>query len=133
MAAPTLGSNTLDGFLDSLSSSAPVPGGGGASAVAAAVGVSLGEMVANLTSGKKRYADVQGRIDEIVPAAERIRSELLGLAEADAAAFEPLSKAYGLPHATDGERAHKASVMEAALREACEPPLAIMGKICEAI
>lgn len=120
-------------FSDVLSSKAPVPGGGGASAVAAAVGASLGQMVASLTLGKKRYADVQGRIEELIPRFEAVRDELLVLADEDAKAFEPLSRAYGLPKGTEEERAHKAEVMEAALRTACEPPLKIMKKTCEAI
>ena len=123
----------LVGFIDVLASAAPTPGGGGASAVAGSMGAALGEMVANLTTGKKRYADVQDRIDEIIPKMEDIRSRLIDLAQADAEAFEPLSKAYGLPRATEEERAHKAEVMEAALRVACEPPYQIMETICEAI
>ena len=79
-----------------LSSKAPVPVGR-ASAVAAAVGASLGQMVASLTLGKKRYADVQGRIEELIPRFEAVRDELLVLADEDAKAFEPLSRAYGLP------------------------------------
>ena len=120
-------------FSDVLSSKAPVPGGGGASAVAAAVGASLGQMVASLTLGKKRYADVQGRIEELIPRFEAVRDELLVLADEDAKAFEPLSRAYGLPKGTEEERVHKAEVMEAALGAACEPPLKIMEKTCEAI
>ena len=120
-------------FSDVLSSKAPVPGGGGASAVAAAVGASLGQMVASLTLGKKKYADVQGRIEELIPRFEAVRAELLALADEDAEAFEPLSRAYGLPKGTEEERVRKAEVMEAALRAACEPPVKIMEKTCEAI
>lgn len=126
-------STTLKGFLDVLASAAPVPGGGGASAVAGALAASLGQMVANLTSGKKRYLDVQPRIDEIIPELERLRARLMELVDEDAEAFEPLSRAYGLPRATDEERAHKAEVMEAALRVASEPPYKIMETICEVI
>ena len=126
-------STTLKGFLDVLASAAPVPGGGGASAVAGALAASLGQMVANLTSGKKRYVDVQPRIDEIIPELERLRARLMELVDEDAEAFEPLSRAYGLPRATDEERAHKAEVMEAALRVASEPPYKIMETICEVI
>ncbi len=123
----------LGEFSDVLASKAPVPGGGGASAVAAAVGASLGQMVASLTLGKKKYADVQGRIEELIPRFEAVRADILALADEDAKAFEPLSRAYGLPKSTEEERAHKAEVMEAALRSACEPPLKIMEKTCEAI
>ena len=41
-------------------------------------------------------------------------------------------RAYGLPKTTDAERARKAEVMEAALRRACEPPMAILDRIVEA-
>ena len=72
---------TLAGFLAELTSKAPTPGGGGASAVAGAMAASLGAMVANLTSGKRKYADVQGRIDEVIPQLEALRDRLLdGLA-----------------------------------------------------
>ena len=46
-------------FLAELSSKKPTPGGGGAAALGGATGVSLGQMVINLTLGKKKYADVE--------------------------------------------------------------------------
>ena len=49
----------MDEFLNELSSKAAVPGGGGASGYAAALGMALGTMVANLTTGKKKYAEYQ--------------------------------------------------------------------------
>lgn len=123
----------IEDFTEVLSSKAPVPGGGGASAVAGAVGAALGAMVCNLTRGKRRYADVEARVCEIVEELERIRADLLALADEDARAFEPLSRAYGLPKETEEQRAYKAEVMEGALVAACEPPLKIMGRIREAI
>ena len=50
-----IGQNKIEEFLEKLSSKAPVPGGGGASAVGAAIGNGLGQMVANLTIGKKKF------------------------------------------------------------------------------
>ena len=47
-----IGQDTVQGFLEVLSSKAPVPGGGGASAIGGAMGNALGQMVANLTIGK---------------------------------------------------------------------------------
>ena len=46
-------------YLEVLSSKAPVPGGGGASALAGALGNALGQMVVNLTVGKKKYTEVE--------------------------------------------------------------------------
>lgn len=123
---------SIGDFMDVLSSKAPVPGGGGASAVAASVGCALGRMVASLTLGKRRYAEVEPRVRAIADRLDALRADLLALADRDAEAFEPLSRAYGMPKDTEEERARKAEVMEAALRTACEPPLAIMERVAEA-
>ncbi|MGN8649060.1 cyclodeaminase/cyclohydrolase family protein [Eubacterium pyruvativorans] len=120
-------------FVEVLASKAPVPGGGGASALVGAIGMALGNMVGSLTTGKKKYADVQGDIAELMGRAERIQGELLDLVQADAEAFEPLSRAYGLPKETEEERARKAEVMERCLEGACSVPMQIMEKCCEAI
>ena len=120
-------------FVEVLASKAPVPGGGGASALVGAIGMALGNMVGSLTTGKKKYADVQGDITELMGRAERIQGELLDLVQADAEAFVPLSRAYGLPKESEEERARKAEVMERCLEDACSVPMQIMEKCCEAI
>ncbi|MBE5948730.1 MAG: cyclodeaminase/cyclohydrolase family protein [Lachnospiraceae bacterium] len=124
---------TINDFLTELSSKAPVPGGGGASALVGAAGCSLGTMVGNLTLGKKKYADVQEDIQELIIKSEKLKEELLELINEDAKAFEPLSKAYGLPKETPEEIAYKDEVMEKALYEASIVPLNIMKKIYEMI
>lgn len=124
---------TLLQFIEALSSKAPVPGGGGASALAGAIGTALASMVGNLTSGKKKYAEYQPDIKRILEEAERLTTKLLQLIEEDAAVFEPLSKAYGLPKGTPEELAHKEEVMEGALYEASLVPLRIMETAVEAI
>ncbi len=125
--------SSCEEFVLALASSAPVPGGGGASALIGAIGMALGDMVGSLTLGKKKYADVQADIERLKKQAGAIERELLNLIERDAEVFEPLSRAYGLPKETPEEQAHKAQVMEAALKEACAVPLAIMERCCEAI
>jgi len=124
---------SIEAFLVDLSTSAPVPGGGGASGCGAAIGMALGSMVANLTTGKKKYAEYQAEIDEILVKAEKIRAELLEFMDKDAEAFEPLSKAYGLPKNTPEEIEERDRIMEAALVVASEAPLALMDKIMEAM
>ncbi len=122
-----------DEFVTVLASKAPVPGGGGASALVGAVGTALGNMVGSLTVGKKKYAAVEEEMQELKAKADVLQKELLHLVERDAEVFEPLSKAYGMPKETEEERAEKARVMEAALKEACSVPMEIMEKCCEAI
>ena len=120
-------------FTDVLASKASVPGGGGASALVGAVGTALGSMVGALTVGKKKYAAVEADIIELMKKAEVVRGELLKQIDEDARVFEPLSKAYGLPKDTEEQKAEKARIMEACLREACSVPMEIMVKCCEAI
>lgn len=124
---------TCEGFLTILASREPVPGGGGASAFAGALGVALGNMVGDLTLGKKKYADVQDDIEALNRTAEELRLKLIHLIQKDADAFEPLSKAYGLTQETSEEQEYKAKVMEQALIKACEVPLEIMKTICKSI
>ena len=120
-------------FIEELASKAPVPGGGGASAFVGAVGVALGNMVANLTIGKKKYADVEEEFIALREKAYNLQKELLLLIEKDAKVFEPLAAAYRLPKETEEEKAYKEKVMEAALREAADVPMEIMEKICQVI
>lgn len=113
-------------FLKELSSGAAVPGGGGASAAVGAFAAALGMMVTNLTAGKKKYADVEAEIMDIREELEALREELVNLTDRDAEAFEPLSKAYGLPKENEEQKKEKERVMEQALLEASAVPMQIM-------
>ena len=120
---------TCQGFLDALASKAPTPGGGGASALVGAVGTALCTMVGNYTVGKKKYAQVEREVKALMGRAEGLREQLLALIDEDAAAFEPLSKAYAIPKEDPGREA----VMEQCLRDAAAPPMKLLRLCCEAI
>lgn len=120
-------------FVEVLGSKAPVPGGGGASALVGAIGTALGNMVGSLTVGKKKYADVEDEMYELKAKCDVLQKELLALIERDAQVFEPLAKAYGMPRETEEEKKEKARVMEIVLKDACEVPMQIMERCCEAI
>lgn len=120
---------TCQGFLDALASKAPVPGGGGASALVGALGTALCTMVGNYTVGKKKYADVEEDVKSLMARAEDIRARLLVLVDADAEAFEPLSKAYAIPK----DDPNREAVMEQCLRDAAATPMEILRLSCQAI
>lgn len=124
-------SMTIQEFLDVLSSKEPVPGGGGASALAGALGNALGQMVANLTIGKKKYALVEDEIKELAERMKGIQEQFTALADQDAKVFAPLAKCYSLPSGTEEEKAYKAEVMEARLLDASLVPMEIMEKAWE--
>ena len=124
-------SMTIQEFLDVLSSKEPVPGGGGASALAGALGNALGQMVSNLTIGKKKYALVEDEIKELAERMKGIQGQFSALADQDAKVFAPLAKCYSLPSGTEEEKAYKAEVMEARLLDASLVPMEIMEKASE--
>lgn len=119
----------VDKFLETLASSAPTPGGGGAAALCGALAIALGNMVGNLTLGKKKYADVQEDIAALNEKAETLRKDFVALIDADAEAFKPLSEAYGIPK----DDPMRADVMESALLKAVQPPMEIMRKCVKAL
>ena len=115
----------MEKFLNDLSSKEPVPGGGGASALVGAIGCALCSMVGNLTTGKKKYADYQDRLNELLPWLEAHREVLLADIKKDADAFYPLSQAYSLDKndpATEG-------IMEKALYDAANAPMQIIEDV----
>lgn len=121
----------IEDFLGALSSKKPVPGGGGASALAGALGNALGQMVANLTIGKKRYAAVEEEIKALLERMEEMQKDFLVLADRDEEVFAPLAAAYGLPAGTEEEKARKDSVMEERLLAASLVPMEMMEKAVE--
>lgn len=117
--------NTLSGFIADLSTKEPVPGGGGASALIGAISVALCSMVANLTSGKKKYAEYQSDIDNIILRTSKSITNLLSLIEKDAEVFEPLSAAYRLSK----DDPNRDEILENALVIACSVPMEILKEM----
>ena len=118
---------SIEFFLDELSSNKLVPGGGSAASLVAAIGIALGSMVGNLALSKKRYQSIIPEIESVIVKSEKLKRELEYLIEKDAESCESLLKAFKMPKS---EREH---VMDAALQEACTVPLEIMKKTIEAI
>ncbi len=99
----------------------------------AALAVSLGTMVANLTTGKKKYAQYQEEIEKSIEKGEKLAAELAEYMDKDAECFLPLSKAYGLPKDTPEQIEERNQVLEKLLKNASETPLELMKKIVESM
>ncbi len=125
----SLTNSTLQEFTEKLASKTSVPGGGGASAMVASIGIALGDMVGEFTVGKKKYADVEPEIKELMEKAQDIRVKLLKCIDDDAIAFEPLSKAYSIPK----EDPSRDEIMEKCLKDAAQVPFQILELACEAV
>ena len=99
-------------FVTQLASKAPVPGGGGAAALIGSMGAALGNMVVNLTSGKKKYAAYEEDLQRILLELTKLQTALLNYIDEDAVAFYPLSQAYGIKANTDDEKQQKQIIMK---------------------
>ena len=122
---------TIEEFLGELSSKAPVPGGGGASAIGGAIGNGLGQLVANLTIGKKKHAAYEEELKELLERMQELQRGFTDLADRDGEVFAPLAAAYRLPYETDLEKQYKDQVMEASLLAASLIPMQIMETCME--
>ena len=126
-------SPSVDGFLDTLASDNPTPGGGSSAAIAGAMGAALVEMLARLTVGRKKYADHDKLMGAIAEQAAEERSALLDLSAADAAAYDAVSAAFRLPKGSDDEKATRREAIQTAMKGACETPLRIMQHSLEVL
>ena len=127
------GNLTINEFIEKLGSKDAVPGGGGAAALTASLGISLCKMAANLTVGKKKYADVEAEMYDIIAECDKLSAEFVGLIQKDADGFLPLSKAYGLPTETEEQKKYKEEILEKELVNAAAVPFEIMEKCARAI
>lgn len=120
-------------FVEVLSSKEPVPGGGGAAALVGAIGMALGNMVGNLTVGKKRYKNVESEVYSIMEKATKLQRDLLSMVDGDAEVFGGVAKVYSMPKDTPEEKTARAAAMEKALKLACTVPIDIIRTALEAI
>lgn len=116
-------------FTSLLAAKVPVPGGGGASALVGALGSALGSMAGNMTLGRKKYAAVEEDLRVLLERGDEIQKRLLELVDADAAAFEPLSRAYSIPK---DDPTHDA-VLEEATTRACAAPMETLEQCAKAV
>ncbi|HUR00494.1 MAG TPA: glutamate formimidoyltransferase [Gemmatimonadaceae bacterium] len=117
------GGESLSGFLSSVASSDPVPGGGSVAAHAGALAASLTQMVAGLTVGKKKYASVEPEMKEIALKAVALGNTLGSLVKRDAEAYSLVSDAYKLPKEPPDAATLRLQAVTKALLKAAEVPL----------
>lgn len=119
-------SMSLTDFADETASESPAPGGGSISAYVAALGISLGTMVANLSSHKKGWDDRWEEFSNWAEKGQEYKNELLRLVDADTKAFNQIMSAMGLPKGTDDEKVTRTKAIQEATKLAIEIPFQVM-------
>ncbi len=115
-------------FLDALASIAPTPGGGSAAAYSGAAAAGLVSMVARLTIGKKKYTEIESKMQAILTQAEALRSDLTHSIQLDSSAFESVMTAYKLPKDTHEQLGIRQKAIEQATLLATQAPLGVAHK-----
>jgi len=115
----------LKEFLEKTASNEPVPGGGSSAALNAAMATALTEMVANLTIGRKKYADADKRMREIAAEMSAQRSRFLEDIDRDAEAYRQVMEAYRLPKETEKEQQLRDATIQEATKEASLIPMEV--------
>jgi len=119
----TSGGESVSGFIASVASSNPVPGGGSVAAHAGALAAALAQMVAGLTIGKKKYVAVDAEMKEVALKAVSLGNALAALVKRDAVAYSHVSDAYKLPKEPADAASRRADAVTTALLKAAEVPL----------
>lgn len=122
---PLLNMN-LRKFADETASESPAPGGGSIAAYMGALGISLGTMVANLSSHKKGWDDRWKEFSNYAEDGQKIKDELLKLVDEDTRAFNRIMDAFALPKSTDTEKVARKEAIQEGTKQAIEVPFRVM-------
>jgi formiminotetrahydrofolate cyclodeaminase len=114
---------TLEAFCALTESNEPAPGGGSVAALAGALAAALAGMVANLTMGREKYADVEDEMKVMEASASALSKELLDGILKDSESFNVYMDALKLPKGTDEEKAARREAMQEGLKAAAIVPL----------
>lgn len=120
-------------FVDLLASDAPAPGGGSAAALEGALGAALTAMVCGLTVGKKKYAEFEELAQSAQAKALDLKARFVDVMDRDTEAFNVVSAAFGMPKATDEEKAARSAAIQKGLEGCTKTPFEMMELAVETL
>jgi glutamate formiminotransferase/formiminotetrahydrofolate cyclodeaminase len=117
---------SLNDFADETASESPAPGGGSISAYVGVLGISLGTMVANLSSHKKGWDAQWKYFGDWALKGQELKKEMLRLVDEDTLAFNKIMLAFGLPKGSDEEKKIRTASIQDATKYAILTPFKVM-------
>ena len=114
---------TIREFMEKTASSNPVPGGGSVAALSAALAISLSQMVAGLTIGRKGFEDCQEEMKAIIDSATALRQQCLANIDRDSDAYNQVMAAFKLPRESEDDKQARIEAIQSALKQATRVPL----------
>ena len=123
----------LNQFADETASESPAPGGGSVSAYVGALGISLGTMVANLSSHKKGWDERWDEFGQWADKGQQYKNELVRLVDEDTHSFNRIMQAMALPKNSEEEKAARKQAIQQATKYAIEVPFKVMQTALESM
>ncbi|MDY3112509.1 MAG: cyclodeaminase/cyclohydrolase family protein [Porphyromonas sp.] len=120
---------TVKGLLDVTAGKDPVPGGGSISALCGSIAAALTEMVAGLTIGKKKYAEVEEQMKQLAERVQQIRQQLILDVDRDSEAYNVVFAAFQMPKETDEEKAARSAQIQEATKIAANVPMEVARRV----
>ncbi len=117
---------SLKSFMDETASESVAPGGGSVSAYIGTLGISLGTMVANLSSHKRGWDERWQEFSDWALKGKKLQNRLLSLVDEDTDAFNRIIQAYGYPKNTDEEKRIRSEEVQNATMNAIQVPYRMM-------
>ena len=116
----------LKAFANETASESPAPGGGSIAAYLGVLGVSLGTMVANLSSHKRGWDERWEEFSDWAAKGQAIKDKLLWLVDEDTNSFNKIMDAFKLPKGSDEEKQARSQAIQDATKYAIEIPFSVM-------
>lgn len=123
-------------FCDVLASDAPAPGGGSTAALEGALGAALTAMVCGLTTvgrSREKYAEYQEFVLASQKKALDLKARFMDVMNRDTEAFNVVSAAFGMPKATDEEKAARSAAIQKGLEGCTRTPFEMMELAAETL
>jgi glutamate formiminotransferase/formiminotetrahydrofolate cyclodeaminase len=117
---------TLKAFSEETASESMAPGGGSISAYVAALGISLGTMVANLSAHKRGWDDRWAEFSAWAVKGQALKNQLLAMVDEDTNSFNAIIDAMRLPKGTEAEITARKAAIQTATKYAIEVPFKVM-------
>lgn len=113
-------------FANETASESPAPGGGSIAAYVGTLGISLANMVANLSAHKKGWDERWEEFSNWSDIGEKYKNKLLELVDADTRAFNQVMISFNMPKTTPEEKSIRDQLIKEATQFAMDVPLQVM-------
>lgn len=122
---------TVEDFAKETASDSPAPGGGSIAALNASMAASLLAMVANLSTGKKRFAEIEDEMKDLMARCNEYRDEFIETIDRDANSFNGVMAAFKMPKETEEEKKARSEKIQEGYKEAIAVPLGLGIRVVE--